>query len=396
MFNKALNYLSNKRPEKALPLFKKLLKDTPYKEIYLNLGTCYKMLGNDDMARTMYLAAADPLTPFTDNTFVDAYPEALSNLGLLASTYEEDDVAEELYKMALSADPLYYDAIWNLSNTLLRKYCSRKNADLQYCWKLYEYRYKRSGDTVVLKSKRKMIQWNGEYVDHLVIMVEQGFGDQLMFGRYLPLIEKMVGKMYVQCADRMKPIFSSYSTCSDPSETPALHGIGICSLGRLFNYIPDGDWLRDKYTKKLPNGTLDIGVTWSGNPSHANDKYRSTVPATFRPFSKYGTLYTLNPTEVGTAGFVSLDASGWDATIRELGKLDLVICVDTSIAHLCGALGMPCWVLMPLKDCDFRWGDKSMGSDNIWYPSVRVFRNHGSWEGVTADVMKALDEYKAS
>lgn len=397
MFNKALKYLTNKRPEKAVPLFKKLLKDTPYKEIYLNLGSCYKMLDQDDAAIEMYLKAADPRVPFTNNTFVEEYPEALNNLGLMASTFQEDDVAIQYYRRAIAADASYSDAYWNLGNTMLRKYSSRKYDNLKFCWDLYEYRFKRTLSPVKLKSKKKLISWDGTFVDSLCILVEQGFGDQLMWGRYLSLAASRCNKLYVQCAERMEPIFSKYATCRDPIETDATHGIGICSLGRIFSDdIPRGDWLRDLYKPKETNGSLDIGVTWSGNPDHANDRHRSTTPAVFKPLASFGMLYTLNPAEAGTPGFIDLDSSSWTATIKALESLDLVICVDTSIAHLCGALGKPCWLLNQKKDPDFRWGDDSMGYDNIWYDSVRVFRNPGSFEAVIKDVGVELEKLRNS
>ena len=122
----------------------------------------------------------------------------------------------------------------------------------------------------------------------------------------------------------------------------------------------------------------------------ANDHNRSTTSRTFKCLGDYGDLFTLNPTENGTAGFTALDSDGWDKTIKALESVDLVISVDTSIVHLCGALGKPCWVLMPLYEQDWRWGDDSMGRKNIWYDSVKVFRNNGSWENVMKEVCDEL------
>lgn len=399
MFNKALKYLTNKRPEKAIPLFMKLLKDgAEYKEIYLNLGSCYKMLDRDDDAIEMYLLAADPQVPFTNNSFVDEYPEALNNLGLMAGTYQEDDISLAYYRRAISANPKYYDAYWNMANTLLRKYSSRKYDNLKFCWELYENRFKRTLAPVTLKSRAPVLHWTGETVDTLCILAEQGMGDQLMWGRYLSLAATRCKKLYVQCTESMKIFFSSYNTCNDPSEIPGtVYGIGMCSLGRIFNQeIPNGEWLRDKYIPKQPGHNLDIGVTWSGNPNHANDRHRSTSPEHFRKLVRFGTLYTLNPTEAGRVGFIDLASSCWADTIASLASVDLVICVDTSIAHLCGALGKPCWLLNMRKDPDWRWGDDSMGYSNIWYPSVRVFRNPGSWDTVFKNVELELEKLSNS
>lgn len=394
MFNKALKYLTNKRPDKALPLFKKVLADGGhYKEVYLNLGNCYRLLDRDDEAAACYLKAADKHVPFTNNEFIDVYPLALNNLGLLAGTYEEDETAEAFYLAALEADPLYVDGIWNLANTRLRNLCSRKPVDLAECWKLYEYRFKRTESPVTLKSKKKLLEWHGGYVDHLCILVEQGMGDQLMFGRYIALAESVVGKVTVQCHDRLKSLYKN--TCSDPSETDCTHGIPICSLGRIFSDgIPSAEWLGDRLVRKEENGVLDIGITFSGNKDHVNDKHRSCPSRYFKELGTLGTLHALNPNEAGLGWASDCDYSGWDATIRDLGKMHLVITVDTSIAHLCGSLGMPCWVLMPTKGTDWRWGNSAMGYDNIWYKSVRVFRNPGNWDDVFSEVKLELTEMR--
>lgn len=393
-FNKALKYLSSKKYDKALALFKKLWKDTPYKEIALNMGSAYRGLGDFDNALKYYLEANDPLVPFTDNTFIPSYPLALNNLGLLVYTFENDEVACDLYAKALETNPKYYDAIWNYSQALGRRYCSNKYTNANLVWEMMEARFHRGENGVTLKGKKKdLILWNyTDKVSSIVVMTEQGFGDHLQFGRYLSELEKYADKIWVQCAPRAREFYTKYNVCEDTIETDATHGVAFCSLARISNTIPAGDWLKDKYVKKSPNGLLDIGVTWSGNSSHGNDSYRSSKSGFFKPLSKYGNLYTLNPTEAGTRGFIPLKSSCWADTISELSKLDLVICVDTSIAHLCGSLGMECWCIMPLHDSDYRWGDSSMGYKNVWYESVRVIRNNGDWTSAIDHCCRLLDE----
>lgn len=390
-FNKALNYLNNKKYDKALAIYKKLWADTPYKEIALNMGSCYRGLGDFDKAAEFWLLAIDPTLPFTDNTFAKEYPQALNNLGLLAYTYEQDEVAAEFYARALAVDPNYTDAEWNYSQSVGRMLCSKKYDKPSLVWKMMDARFRRAGG-VKLKNKKTLVTWDfREKVESIVVLVEQGFGDHLQFGRYLSILEQYADKIWVQCHPRAAIFYDKYLTCSDPIETDATHGVPICSLAKIYDYIPSGDWLKDKYVQKQPNETLDIGVTWSGNASHGNDHYRSSKPGYFKQLSRYGNLYSLNPTEAGTPGFTELKSGSWSETIEELGKLDLVICVDTSIAHLCGSLGMECWCIMPLHDSDYRWGDSSMGFDNVWYSSVKVIRNPGSWEEAIDVVAKLLE-----
>jgi hypothetical protein len=392
MFEKALKYLNNKRPEKAIPLYKKLLEKFEHKEAWLNLGTCYKSVDKFELAVYCTAKALDAKVPFYNGSFVQRYPVALNNMGLLMYMAERDTESVSLYLEAIKLDPYNYSVYWNLAEVTLRMYCSNKYEDLKACWDLYEYRLKREGG-IVLKNKKKDLEtWNGiDHVASIVVLTEQGFGDMIMFGRYLSQLEKYADKIWIQASPQIAGLFSKYSICTDPIETDATHGIPMCSLGRVFSDgIPSGDWLKDKYVRKLPNATLDIGVAWSGNSDHVNDRNRSTSPGRFLPLSKWGNLYTLNPTEHGTKGFRVLSADTFASTLENLSKLDLVITVDTALAHLCGACGIECWVLMPLNTPDFRWGDSSMGAKNIWYDSVRVIRNPNSWEKVFEEVNSLL------
>jgi hypothetical protein len=393
VFQKGLKYLSNNKAEKALACFKKC---TETKEVLTNMGTCYRLLGNDEKAQNLYIRALNKNVPFLDNSFADSYPVALNNLSLIAYTYEDDELAAKLLLNALEQDPLYYDAIWNLANTRLRQYFSGKYSDLKTCWELYDYRFKRANPVGLKNTKKDLIMWDGRPVDKIVVLAEQGFGDQMMFGRYLHKLP--ADKVYVQCHPRARALFGDIYECvNDPADCDAEYGVPFCSLGKFFyEDIPSLEWLSDKYISKLKDGKMDVGVTWSGSHTHVNNKYRSTTPNYFRGLADICNLYTLNPTEAGTAGFTALRSGGWHESLEELSKLDLVITVDTSIAHLCGSVGMPCWVLMGLKNNDFRWGDSSCGFDNKWYKSVRVFRNNGSWSDVFTEVRNELIKYKYS
>lgn len=392
-FDKALKYMS-KSPEKATALFKKVLKENDCKEAWLNLGTCYKNTDKIDLAIKCVDKANDPSTPFHDGRFSPIYPIGLNNRALLHYTLEEDEKAAELYNLALIYDPKNFSTIWNLAELTLRRYSSKKFSDLRTCWELYEYRLKRQGGIVLKNKKPNLIEWDGsEHVKSMVVLCEQGHGDMIMFGRYLARLSQFTDKLWIQCDDALKGLFNDYLVCDDPIETDATHGVPMCSLGKHFvtEGIPSGDWLKDKYVKHHTSNRLNIGVVWSGNSSHVNDRNRSTTSGRFLPLSRWGNLYTINPSEHHTKGFTALEGKSFTDTISNLSKLDLVITVDTAIAHLCGALGMECWVLMPLRTTDFRWGDSSMGYDNIWYSSVRVIRNPSSWEKTFLSVNELLE-----
>jgi ADP-heptose:LPS heptosyltransferase len=119
---------------------------------------------------------------------------------------------------------------------------------------------------------------------------------------------------------------------------------------------------------------------------------RSTNMHRFHPLTKYGTLYCLTPGFKGTKHINALDINSWEDTCEAIEAMDLIITVDTSVAHLAGCLGKECWMLQPLKDTDFRWGLDSMGSKNDWYDSVKVFRNPNSWDVVFKQVIEEVKD----
>jgi hypothetical protein len=129
---------------------------------------------------------------------------------------------------------------------------------------------------------------------------------------------------------------------------------------------------------------LRVGVVARGNPEHHNDRHRSLPPEVAAELTALPGAVDLSPEETGARDF-------WD-TAGIIAGLDLVISVDTSAAHLAGALGKPVWLLLPAIGCDWRWGQGR--SDTAWYPSMRLFRQAkaGDWSGVLAQVKAALAE----
>jgi hypothetical protein len=391
LFQRGLKYCE-KNPDKAIPLLKQFLKECDCKEAWLNLAVAYKHKGNLKVAGECLLKANDEKIPYSDGTFAKAYPTALNNLGLIAHSLEDDATAEQFYKACLAIEPLNYDCLWNLSVVKLKNYCSDMGGNLSECWRLYNYRFKRTGADPLKNAKEDLKLWNGlDKVKSIVCLSEQGMGDSIMYGRYLEKLKEYCDEVWIQCDPSLNYIFSDYNTCVDVRDSDATHGIPIGSLGSIMDYIPSSPWLAEKRVVEEHSG-LRIGCVWAGNKKHINDKNRSITPFFFNKLRKHGELCTIGPASGPEPGFTHLDGNSWKETIENLGKLDLVITVDTSIAHMCGSLGMPCWVLMPLVDTDFRWGNSTMGFKNVWYPSISVFRNPGNWIEVFNNVERALCE----
>ena len=385
-YNRATKYLENNNPTKALQFYKRQLKEYGFKECYLNMGNSYRLLGNDPEAIKCYIKASALDTPFSDNTF-GAYDNALGNLGLLEYTYGNDDAAIAYYTAALEKNPLHFDSIWNYANALLRKHCSLESVDVEAAWKSYEYRFKRTNATRIDKS---IVRWDGTSSGKsIVVLAEQGMGDKFMFGRYIHCLRDYFAEIWVQCPVEMETIFSEYNTCQEVPNVEC--SIPICSLAGIFGNSDDA-WLRDKFgARKFAGDRMKIGIEWAGSATHSNNKYRSVPSSSFLDLLEFGDLYSIRPGAEAVRGVTALNACSWAESAEIVNGLDLIISVDTSIVHLAGSLGRECWMLQPLKETDFRWGNNSMGEKNIWYDSVRVIRNHGNWANVFAEVRARLE-----
>lgn len=392
-FDKGVAYLDKGRYEKALSLFKQVLKYGEFKEAWLNLGVAYKGLRDYKAVKECFDKACDPKLPMSNLSYPSIYPLAEGNIGLWHYTFEQDDLAIQQYKKILAADPEHAETLWNLAIVQLRKYCSGKEQNLTEAWNNYNYRFHRIKADVYQNDKPDLLLWDCStaYPDkNLVVMNEQGHGDMLMFARYLKHAEKYFKEIHVHCTPEMNSLFARrYKTVKRTSESDADYGVPMCSLARLLDYIPEGEWLKDLRIVKPKDGKLDILCVWSGSAQHINNSNRS-VPAGF--FDRFKNMATLWSTEK-RKGYKNFPIKDWENSIKQLGQIDLVITVDTSIAHLCGSLGMPCIVLMPLLDTDFRWGDSSLGEKNLWYPSVRVVRNPNDWVKVFSKLENMVKEY---
>lgn len=393
-FNRATKYASKSNNLKALQFYKKELGINEFKECYLNLGNMYRLLDNDKEAYRCYLKAADNNMPFSDNTF-GPYALALGNLGLLEYTFGNDVGAIDFYLMALDIDPLHYDTIWNYSSALLRQWCSREEVDLVSAWKMYDFRFKRKNARTIIDNTLPV--WDGISSGRsIVVLAEQGYGDKFMWGRYIKCLREYFDEVWVQTPEVLVEVFNDFKTCFTVAESNASVSIPFASLAAKFDMV-EGDWLRGKFGVQefsTDPYKLNIGIEWSGSSSHTNDRNRSCPVGYFTELAKYGTLYSLKADAVKVKGIEHLGCKSWAATAEAVNGLDVVISVDTSVVHLCGSVGANCLVLMPLKETDFRWGNNSMGEDNIWYKSVKVVRNPNSWEKVFEEVKARLEIMK--
>ncbi|HVA48470.1 MAG TPA: tetratricopeptide repeat-containing glycosyltransferase family protein [Pirellulales bacterium] len=290
-------------------------------------------------------------------------------------------------------------------------------------WAEYEWRWK-----CPEFSARPFPQplWDGSPFEGKTVLLqaEQGFGDTLHFIRYARRVHECGGRVVLVC---QPPLVALLSRCEGVEQVLAqgdllppfdVH-VPLLSLPRIFgttlDNIPadvpyiEGDPQKVARWRDELDGASDfkIGIAWQGSRAHCGDRWRSVPLSNFAPLAAIGgvRLYSLQKNDgqeqLGQVSYgerivdLSPRLESFDDTAAVMENLDLVICCDTSVAHLAGALGRPVWVAVPAVP-DWRWLlDRE---DTPWYPTMRLFRQHrlGDWHEVFARMASALAEHVAA
>ncbi len=377
-YNRGTRYLDKKNYAKALQFFRR--EETDFKEKFLNMGNALRGLGRIDEAAAAYLRAAAVDVPSYAGKYGE-YPLALNNLGLMCYRRGDDVSANKFYNKVLSLDPGHVDCIWNKAVSMLRMGCSGVDIDWDEAWTRYEYRFQKGTHV------DKCLRWMGGPAAAVTVLNEQGYGDKFMFWRYLSLVRaECGGDVYVQCPTDMYDIVTSMGFI--PTAVVVGYGIPVCSLAWKYGII-DGQYM-DNW-----QGGSGIGVVWSGNKSHANDSLRSCAPGYFRALCDFDDVVSLNAGFTLGRDIPCAVSESWESKISVLRGLRLVVTVDTAIVHLCGSMGVPCIMMQPMGETDFRWGNsayKENKYDNVWYRSVSVVDNTG-WNECWEEVIGLVDDF---
>ncbi len=347
-------------------------------------------------------------------TLQPGYVPAHINRALWLSELHRFDEAFASFERALALDPGNADATWNLSFVQLL------TGNFEAGWAGREARWKAQARAETSYPDFTEPRWRGEPITGktLLIYAEEGLGDAIQFARYVPMVAARGARIILVVGAPLYPLMSALPGVAQCLTKPLaqrppfdLH-CGLSSLPLIFGTrlqtIPPAEYLppapralvqawRDRLG---PPNKLRVGLVWSGYAAHKNDRNRS-IP-----------LKALAPLLALDASFVSLQkdprpddkavllAQGGIIDLTEhlidftetaalLACLDLVISVDTSVAHLAGTLGVPTWLLLP-RTPDFRW---LLGRDDSpWYPSMRLFRQREDrgYADVIARVRDAL------
>lgn len=314
------------------------------------------------------------------------------------------DEAIEAYDRVLAVDPE------NVMSHFSKAFVYLAMGDFERGWPEYEWRWK---EDQVGKSGRSFAQplWLGDSPlkgKTILLHAEQGLGDTLQFVRYVERVKSLGAKVILEVQLPLKRLLermtSADAVVSRGAPLPPfdLH-CPLLSLGLAFGtdgvsipatvpYLsPDSHRLQQWQSRLAARTRPRVGIVWSGNPKHLDDHNRSIPFSMWQPLLDDRFEWFSLQKVVRDEDQAHLDASGvrhfgdaledFDDTAALVHEMDGVISVDTSVAHLAGALGRPLWVLLPYLP-DWRW--LLRGSSSAWYPSARLFRQPkpGDWQSV--------------
>ena len=329
-----------------------------------------------------------------------ACSEAMVNRAIALESLGRMVEAEAVARDAVAAAPADPAMRHHLGTTLLAAGTLTVEA-----WDLYEARLKLPGIRALPPSRH----WNGGPLDGrtLLIHAEQGLGDTLQFVRYLPLAAARGGRVVLAVQPALVRLLQGTPGAAEVvpagAALPAFDVfVPLLSLPRLFGTtlesvpppLPYGVPLAPGRIGGLRAGGLRIGLVWAGGGVFADDRHRSMpatamdglagVPGVQFVSLQLGAAALPAGAEDGMAG-----VQDFADTAARVAGLDLVIAVDTAVAHLAATMGIPVWLLSRHRGC-WRWGQER--ADSPWYPGLRLFRQSrpGDWDGVVQEVRAAL------
>jgi Flp pilus assembly protein TadD len=384
-------------------------------EVHSNLANLLAKLERLDEAEGLYRQAI-ALRP-------DA-PAAYANLAAMLAQCGREAEAERYFRRALARAPGHALARLNLGYLLLAQ------GRLGEAWDFHESRCDPTlPNPGTVAPALKFARWQGQPLagKSLLVWPEQGLGDEIQFCRYVPLL-KAQGARHITwvCKAPLKPLLETldgvdtiltgdaaqipdHDYWTFPLSLPRHAATTLATIPAQPPYLsarPERalHWAQRMPGQALPGHELRVGLVWRGNPDNPNDADRSLPDlAVLAPlWSVTGVRFislqkgpgedqARNPPPAQPLTHLGSEIADFGDSAAIVHGLDLLITVDSAIAHVAGALAKPCWVLLPAHKTDWRWLQER--SDSPWYPRhMRLFRQRrrGRWDEVVQQILAAL------
>ncbi|HEX4650197.1 MAG TPA: tetratricopeptide repeat protein, partial [Granulicella sp.] len=347
--------------------------------------------------------------------------EGCQRLGFALEARGSFDAALAQYRRAVALRPAYAEAVWNQALVELLQ------GDFAAGWAHYESRWSGVGTARNFTQP----QWRGEALGgaRILLYAEQGLGDTVQFLRYVAMVQAAGGSVVLEVQAPLRRIAEQIPGVEVVTAGAALQEFAwqcaLMSLPLAFGTTVDTIPARTPYlmapqaalerARELPwpMDGLRVGVVWAGNPEHRNDRYRSIALALLEPLFRMEGIHlfslqmgaeaeqlamvegAVGGSSQGAVIDLRYEIADMADTAALLSHMDLVIAVDTSVAHLAGAVGRPTWLLLPFAP-DWRWMLER--EESPWYPTMRLFRQRErkGWEPVVERLRAALVEEQAA
>jgi len=410
---------------KGIDFIKKAIKQSPNTAVYhFNLGRAYHELFDLEKSIASLHEAI---------RLQEEYADAYYNMGIVYEDHNRFIEAAEAYRHALKLSPNNINTQFNLAMTLLRSF------QFEQGWDAYKMRYVENGANTILelpylskpRYENKSVSLRGK---RLLVHAEQGFGDTFQFLRFLPLLKDRfeLKELYFVPQKELYTLLSPMQGWLNAKIFEAIpdsihydYVLPLLDLGWLYGANTTTIPFREKYfyadvslsesykSRFFNHDAWKVGLVWQGRPTHKNDKNRSVSFDLLAPLLKLPNtiFYSLQKENYEGANkffekqdnFINLSSElkGFGDTAAILANLDLIITVDTSVAHLAAAMGKECWILLPHSP-DWRWGalDPSIKENqyekyhrtSYWYESVRLYRQgvERHYKGVCKELLVDL------
>jgi tetratricopeptide (TPR) repeat protein len=381
-----------------------------YAEAHYNLGVALNGLTEFEAARSAFTKAINERPGFV---------EAYNNLGVALQNLGEIREAEAVLNKALSLKPDFAEAVWNRSLVRLL------SGDLLNGFKEYEVRFRKPDQTSIYPHSFEVPRWDGMSFKgrRLLVHYEQGFGDTLQFVRYLPMVKSRGGTVIFEVQSELYSLLNNLEGIDSLIEgqkkcspgvpfdcvipllsLPGIFGTRMDTIPQKVPYVFPDSVKAEYWRKRISVGKdFKVGIVWAGNLNNPKGRHRSCSLKHFIPIGGMPsvTLYGLQKGDaveeieklhdsIQVANLAD-SLTDFSDTCAIIANLDLIISVDTAVAHLAGAMGKPTFVLLSTP-CDWRWLlDRE---DSPWYPTMTLFRQprKGEWESVFKQVRLAVQE----